>query len=139
MRYLWYVIISYLFLPLNSFIDLLTILLYFVVLNEDDKSALIFSAFMGLLIDLYYPLSLGLNMLIFLLLAQGLVLLRKYFVREPLTLILIFFIFYLLRVLLVYIIGGRMANWNTLILTLIFCLPIFFILQKLFYKVWIRS
>ncbi|MCX7995282.1 MAG: hypothetical protein N3A65_05890 [candidate division WOR-3 bacterium] len=139
MRYFFYFILSYLFLPFNYIIDLLAILVYFVILNEDDKFALIFSAFIGLILDLYYPVSLGVNMFVLLILAQSLVLIKKYFVREPLTMVFIFFIFYLLRILMAYIIQGRVPAWNTFILTIIFCLPIIFVLQKIFYKVWIRS
>ncbi len=139
MRYLFYFIITYLLLPLNTSIDFISILLYFIVLNEDEKFALIFSCIIGLLLDLYHPVSLGSNMLAFVVLAQGIIFIKKYFLREPVSLIIVFFVFYLFRMLIVYIIPGRMIMWNTFILTLIFCLPILFLLQKIFFKVWIRS
>ncbi len=139
MRILFYFILTYLFLPVNSAIDLLTILVYFVLLNEDEKFSIVFAFFVGLLTDLYYPVSLGVNMLVFLVLAQGLVFIKKYFVREPLTLFIVFVIFYFIKILFAHIIPGRLAMWNTIVFTIIFALPVVFILQKICFKVWIRS
>mgnify|MGYP000294833363 CR=1 FL=1 len=139
MRILFYFILTYLFLPINSAADLLTILVYFVVLNEDEKFSIMFAFFVGLMIDLYYPLSLGVNMLIFLVLSQGLVFIKKYFVHEPLTLFIVFVIFYFIKFLFANIIPGRIVMWNTIFFTLIFALPVLFILHKICFKVWIRT
>jgi len=139
MRILFYFILTYLFLPVNSAIDLLTILVYFVVLSEDEKFSIVFAFFVGLLIDLYYPVSLGVNMLVFLVLAQGLVFIKKYFVREPLTLFMVFVIFYFIKFLFAHIIPGRLVVWNTIVCTIIFALPVVFILQKICFRVWIKT
>jgi|UniRef100_A0A7C6AGV5 rod shape-determining protein MreD len=139
MRILFYFLLTYLFLPINSAVDLLTILVYFVVLNEDEKFSILFAFFVGLMIDLYYPVSLGVNMLIFLVLSQGLVFIKKYFVREPLTLFIVFVIFYFIKFLFANIIPGRIVMWNTIFFTLIFALPALFILHKICFRVWIRT
>ncbi len=139
MRILFYFILTYFFLPLNYTVDFLTILVYFVVLNEDEKFSILFAFLVGLLMDLYYPVSLGINMLIFLILAQGLAFIKKYFVCEPLTLFIVFVIFYLLRIFIAYLIPYRPLMWNTILFTIIFALPVIFILQKFCFNVWIRS
>ncbi len=139
MRFLLYFILVYFFIPINSAVDLLTILVYFVALNEDNRFSILFAFFVGLLMDLYYPVSIGVNMLIFLILTQGLVFIKKYLVREPLTLIIVFTIFYSVRVLTAYVIPGRIIMWNNAFLTIIFALPVIFILQKICFNVWIRN
>lgn len=139
MRFLLYFILVYFFIPINSAVDLLTILVYFVALNEDNRFSILFAFFVGLLMDLYYPVSIGVNMLIFLILTQGLVFIKKYLVREPLTLIIVFTIFYSVRVLTAYVFPGRIVMWNTAFLTIIFALPVIFILQKICFNVWIRN
>ncbi len=139
MRFLLYFILVYFFIPINSAVDLLTILVYFVALNEDNIFSILFAFFVGLLMDLYYPVSIGVNMLIFLILTQGLVFIKKYLVREPLTLIIVFTIFYSVRVLTAYVIPGRIIMWNNAFLTIIFALPVIFILQKICFNVWIRN
>jgi len=139
MRFFLYFILSYFCLPFNSTIDFISILVYFIILNEDERFSIIFAFFAGLLLDLYYPVSFGLNMLIFLILGQILIFLKKYFVREPLTLIFIFTTFYLLRIFLVYVINGVAFNITTLISTIIFSLPIVYILNKICFSVWMRN
>ncbi len=139
MRFLAYFVLAYLFLPINSSIDFITILVYFIILNEDEKFSILFAFFVGLLIDLYYPAVLGLNMMIFLILSQALIFLKKYFVREPFTLILVFSVFYLLRVFLVFAVNGLAFYITTIILTIILSLPLIYLLNKICFRVWIKS
>jgi rod shape-determining protein MreD len=119
-------------------IDLLSILLFFVILNEDDKFSITFSFFIGLLLDLYYPVTMGLNIFILLVLSQALVFIRKYFVHEPLTIIIVFVLFYSLRILLLYIFSGKFIGLAPMFFTIIACLPVTFLLQRLCFKVWMR-
>lgn len=139
MRFLAYFILAYLFLPINRTIDFITILVYFIVLNEDEKFAILFAFFAGLLIDLYYPTLLGLNMMTFLILSQVLIFLKKYFVRDPLTLTFVFCLFYLLRVLVVYAINGLPFHFTTIILTIVLNLPLVCLLNKICFRVWMKS
>ncbi len=138
MRFVLYFILSYIFLPLNATVDLISILVYFIILNEDERFSILFAFFAGLLLDLYCPISLGLNMLIFVILGQALIFLKKYFVREPLTLIFIFTIFYLIHLLIGYLINGIPLNITTLLLTIVLSLPVYFILSKICFKIWMK-
>lgn len=139
MRFLAYFVLAYLFLPINSSIDFITILVYFIILNEDEKFSILFAFFVGLLIDLYYPAVLGLNMMIFLILSEALIFLKKYFVREPFTLIFVFSVFYLLRVFLVFAVNGLTFYITTIILTIILSLPLIYLLNKICFRVWMKS
>lgn len=139
MRFLAYFVLVYFFLPINSSIDFITILVYFIILNEDEKFSILFAFFAGLLIDLYYPALLGLNMMIFLILSEVLIFLKKYFVREPFTLIFVFTVFYLLRVLLVFALSGLTFYITTIILTIIISLPLICLLNKICFRVWMKS
>lgn len=139
MRFLAYFVLAYLFLPINSSIDFITILVYFIILNEDEKFSIFYAFFVGLLIDLYYPALLGLNMMIFLILSEALIFLKKYFVREPFTLIFVFSVFYLLRVFLVFTAKGLFFYITTIILTIILSLPLIYLLNKICFRVWMKS
>lgn len=139
MRFLLYFVLVYLFLPLNRTIDLITILVYFIILNEDEKFSIAFAFFAGLLIDLYYPIFLGLNMMIFLILCQTLIFFKKYFVREPFTLIFVFSIFYLLRILINFLVNGIISNFTSIIFTIIFSLPVIYLLNRISFRVWMKS
>lgn len=139
MRFLAYFVLAYLFLPINRSIDFITILVYFIILNEDEKFSILFAFFVGLLIDLYYPAVLGLNIIIFLILSEALIFLKKYFVREPFTLIFVFSVFYLLRVFLVFAVNGLTFYITTIILTIILSLPLIYLLNKICFRVWMKS
>ncbi|MGB9720888.1 MAG: hypothetical protein ACPL28_05345 [bacterium] len=139
MRYALYFILCYIFLPVNSTIDFISIILFFIILNDDEKFSIAFTFFVGLLIDLYYPVSLGLNTLIFLILGQVLIFFKKYFVREPVTLIFVFLAFYLIRILLLYVMNGITFNVTTILFTIVLCVPIYYFFSKLFFRVWMRT
>lgn len=139
MRFLLYFFLAYLFLPLNRTIDLITILVYFIILNEDERFSIAFAFFAGLLIDLYYPVSLGLNIMIFLILCQALIFFKKYFMRQPFTLIFVFSIFYLLRILINFVANGMISHFTSMIFTIIFSLPVICLLNRICFKVWMKS
>ncbi|MGQ9664434.1 MAG: rod shape-determining protein MreD [bacterium] len=139
MRFLLYFVLAYLFLPLNKTIDFITILVYFIILNEDERFSIAFAFFAGLLIDLYYPVSLGLNIMIFLILCQALIFLKKYFLREPFTLTFVFSIFYLLRILINFVVNGKTFHFASMIFTIIFSLPVIYLLNKICFRVWMKN
>ncbi|MGQ9464776.1 MAG: rod shape-determining protein MreD [bacterium] len=139
MRFLLYFVLAYLFLPLNKTIDFITILVYFIILNEDERFSIAFAFFAGLLIDLYYPVSLGLNIMIFLILCQALIFLKKYFLREPFTLTFVFSIFYLLRILINFVVNGMTFHFASMIFTIIFSLPVIYLLNKICFRVWMKN
>ncbi len=78
MRYLVYIILLYIFVPFNLYIDLIAILIFFIVFKEHEAAVLVLSFFAGLLIDLYYPVMFGLNTLVYVLIVQGLLYVKKY-------------------------------------------------------------
>lgn len=139
MRFLLYFILTYIFLPFNSTINLITILLYYVILNDDERFSIIFAFFAGLLLDLYYPVALGFNMLVFLLLTEVLIYIKKYFVHDPFTLIIVFVLFYLPHILITYFVFGKFVSISTILLTILLSLPLIFALKKLCFKVWMKS
>ncbi len=139
MRFLLYFVLIYVFIPVNSTIDLISILTFFVVLNENEKFAIMFAFFFCLVLDLYYPISLGLNILAFLILSEVLIYLKRYFVREPLTLLFIFTVFHLLRVLVIYLANGTGINHINMLLTITISLPVLHILNRICFKVWMKA
>ncbi len=139
MRFVLYFVLIYIFIPLNSTVDLISMLVFFVVLNEDPKFSIIFAFFSGLVFDLYYPISLGLNILIFLGLSEVLLYLRKYFIKEPLTLLFIFTVYYIFRLLLVYVLSGAGINVTSMFITIMLSLPVFYMLNRICFRVWMKT
>lgn len=138
MKYLLYIILLYLFLPFNNWIDLLSILIFFVSYKEDERFALIFAFYTGLIIDLYYPVTLGLNTLLYLILVQALLYVKKYTARNNVVAIGLFTIFYLIKVCISYIIISFSINIMLIISTLLISIPFFLFLNKLIYKKWMK-
>uniref|UniRef100_A0A7C4TJI3 Rod shape-determining protein MreD n=1 Tax=candidate division WOR-3 bacterium TaxID=2052148 RepID=A0A7C4TJI3_UNCW3 len=138
-RYLGYLLLLYIFIPFNQKIDIISILIFFVILNESPVFSVVFSFFAGLLLDLYYPVALGMNAMFHTILAQGLSYVKKYLIQEPLPILIIFTIFYILKVLLTFIFVISEIHLAKILLTIFTFLPIFIILNKIFYRVWSRS
>ncbi|MEO0106173.1 MAG: hypothetical protein ABIL70_02460 [candidate division WOR-3 bacterium] len=139
MRYIGYLLLLYLFVPINHTVDLITILLFFVLLNESPFYSIVFAFFAGLVIDLYHPVALGVNSLFYLLLGEGLILLKKYLPREFITINIVFIIFYCIKILLNLVVLGYRIPFPGGLLTLFFFPISFFLLNKIFYKVWKRA
>lgn len=138
MNYILYIILLYLIIPFNLHVDAITILLFFIALNEDERFCLIFSFFAGLLIDLYYPAVLGINALIFIVLVQTLLYVKKYIARTAVVRIGLFAIFYLARVILTHATVSFPISFYNIILTIICFFPMYAILSKVISKTWTK-
>jgi rod shape-determining protein MreD len=139
MKYIIYILLLYLFLPFSYNIDLVTLLLFFIIFNEDQRFALIFSFLIGLLVDLYTPVSLGINMLVYLILTQSLLSVKKYIAQNLATVFVTFTIFYVIKVTTVHIVLTSSPAFQPIITTIIAFLPFFFILNRLVHGVWMKT
>jgi rod shape-determining protein MreD len=139
MRYLIYILLLYVFLPFGYRIDLISILLFFVVMNEDSRFSIAFAFLCGLLVDLYYPAGLGINALIFTLLSQAIIFVKKYIAKEPLTTMIVFGIFYALKTIAAAILLLPHVNIMTIGLTLVLFLPLFLLLNRVLFRVWMKA
>lgn len=138
MKYILYIVLLYVFLPFNLYIDLIAILIFFIAFQEDDRFVLLFSFFAGLLIDLYYPVVLGINMLIYIILVQTLIYIKRYIVHSPVVVFAIFMTFYLTKIVIMHLILSAPLVIQPIIITTIVFFPIFILLNRLFYKRWIK-
>ncbi|TET62862.1 MAG: hypothetical protein E3J47_02940 [Candidatus Stahlbacteria bacterium] len=138
MKYILYIVLLYVFLPFNPYIDLMAILIFFIAFQEDDRFVLLFSFFAGLLIDLYYPVVLGINMLIYIILVQTLIYIKRYIVHSPVVVFAIFMSFYLTKIVIMHLILSAPLVIQSIIITTIVFSPIFILLNRLFYKRWIK-
>jgi len=138
MKYILYIVLLYVFLPFNLYIDLIAILIFFIAFQEDDRFVLLFSFFAGLLIDLYYPVVLGINMLIYIILVQTLIYIKRYIVHSPVVVFAIFMSFYLTKIVIMHLILSAPLVIQSIIITTIVFSPIFILLNRLFYKRWIK-
>ncbi|MBA7626478.1 hypothetical protein ES703_33928 [subsurface metagenome] len=138
MKYILYIVLLYVFLPFNPYIDLIAILIFFIAFQEDDRFVLLFSFFAGLLIDLYYPVVLGINMLIYIILVQTLIYIKRYIVHSPVVVFAIFMSFYLTKIVIMHLILSAPLVIQSIIITTIVFSPIFILLNRLFYKRWIK-
>ena len=138
MKYFIYIILLYIFLPFNFSIDLITTLVFFVIFNEDERFTLVFAFLAGLLVDLYNPVKLGANVLVYLILAQALLYLKKYIAQSLLAIVATFSIFYLLKIIVIHLALSSPLKIQPTIITIITFLPIFWVLNKLLYRVWMR-
>lgn len=138
MKYILYIVLLYVFLPFNLYIDLIAILIFFIAFQEDDRFVLLFSFFAGLLIDLYYPVVLGINMLIYIILVQTLIYIKRYIIHSPVVVFAIFMSFYLTKIVIMHLILSAPLVIQPIIITTIVFSPIFILLNRLFYKRWIK-
>jgi len=139
MRYLIYFVLLYIFLPFNFSIDIPIILIFFIIFNEDERFAVIFSFLAGFLIDLYNPPMFGVNTLVYVLLAQSLLYLRKYILQSLLTTFVTFVIFYLAKIFILHLAIMSPLSTTPIALTIITFFPISWILHRLLYGVWTRT
>lgn len=138
-RYFIYILLLYILLPVNAAIDLIAILAFFVALNEDETIALLFAFLAGLLIDLYYPILFGINMLVYTVLVQAVLYVKKYFAQGPLILMVVFAAFYIAKHLVMYIFVAPVWHIQLLILTVALFLPVFLILNRTLYGIWMKT
>ena len=139
MKYALYVALLYIFLPFNLHIDLIAVLLFFIVFKEDERFVLLFSFFAGLLVDLYDPVVIGINLLIYLSLVQILLYIKKYIAQSNLVTFSVFATFYLTKIVIIHVALSISPKIQPAIITLLFFFPIFLLLNKLVYKVWMKT
>ncbi len=139
MKYLWYFALLYILLPFNLYIDMISILIFYLVFNEDERFTLAFSFFAGLLTDLFYPVVLGVNILIYVLLAQTMIYVKKYINQKMLVNWTVFAIYYLIKIIITHIAISTPVNIKPIILTIFCFLPIILLFNKIKYKVWMRT
>jgi cell shape-determining protein MreD len=138
MLYPVYVLILYILLPLNSLADLITVLVFFIAFNEDERFSVLFAFFSGLLIDLYNPIKLGLNALVLTVLSQSLIYLKKYVAKGLSPVFVTYLAFFLLRVFIVTLAApGTFRLFNVLI-TIAAFLPLSYALNRMFRRSWMR-
>ena len=138
-RYLLYILALYLSLPFNSTIEISTIIVFFVIIREDARFALVFAFFTGLLVDLYYPIRLGVNTLVYLSLTEILIYLKKYLVLNPLTTIATFTVLYLVKTATLNIFVSAHIDPARMILTLLMFLPLLYLLNRIGFGIWIKK
>jgi len=139
MRYLLYAILLYIILPFNIYVDLLAILVFYIVFNEDEKFVLLFSFYAGLLIDLYYPVVIGINTLIYIVLVQALLHIKKYIIQSPIVTVAVFIAFYLTKIGIIHLAFSTPPKMQPIIITIAFFFPVFMIFQKLIHNIWMKT
>jgi cell shape-determining protein MreD len=139
MIYPLYFLILYLALPLNSLVDLITILIFFVAFNEHDKFSIIFAFFCGLLVDLYNPLKFGLNTIVLTVLSQILIYVRKYVAKGLSPVFFTFLIFYLLRVFIITLAAPGAFRIVNVLITIVLFLPLSALMNKFLRRSWMKT
>jgi hypothetical protein len=139
MIYPLYFLILYLLLPFNSLIDLITILIFFIAFNENEKFSIIFAFFCGLLIDLYNPVKFGLNTIVLTVLSQILVYVKKYVAKGLIPIFFTFLIFYLLRIFIVTLAAPGVFHLISILVTVILFLPLSALLNRMFRRSWMKT
>jgi len=137
-RYLIYFIVLYLTLPSNAMLDISLITVFFVIMEEDDRFALIFAFIAGLLIDLYQPIRIGINTLILITLTQLLLYLKRFLVLNPLTTMATFVVFYLIKIAITNIVVSAPIDPLHVVYTIVAFFPVIIILSKINFGTWMR-
>ena len=136
MKFAIYLILFYLFIPFNRYVDMIAIIIFFIFWHESDWIGLAYALFVGLLIDLYYPSMLGLNMLILLVFGQIIILIRDFIVQNLPTTIAVFSAFFLSKTIIISLIAVSDFQIWSKIATFLAFVPVYFILHKIVYQKW---
>jgi len=136
MKYLLYIILLYLFLPFNHYLDFIAVLTFFIAFKEDERFALIFAFAAGILIDLYYPVALGLNGLLYVILIQAVLYIKKFIAQNNVVVVTLFTAFYLIKITMTYLAVSFPVSTKQIIITLLFCVPLFLLLNRIIYRTW---
>lgn len=139
MKYLLYFLLLYVLLPLNTVADFIAIILFYIAVMENGYFAVICAFVTGLLVDLYYPSLLGLNMLLFLVLVQSLLVIKTYLAQTPITISGVFAIFFLTKITILHIVIAFDISIPYIILTFLFFFPAYWILNRLVYRTWMKT
>jgi len=139
MLYPLYILILYLLLPLNSLVDLITILVFFIAFNEDERFSIIFAFFSGLLLDLHNPVKFGLNTIVFTALSQVLIYVKKYVAKGLVPIFFTFLIFFILRIFIITLAAPGAFRIINILATIVLFLPLSAILNKVFRRSWTKT
>ncbi len=139
MKYALYLILLYVFLLINSYVDLITVLIFFIAFNEEERFALIFSFFAGLLIDLYNPFYLGLNALVFTILVQLLIMVKRYIAQIIGIILTTFIVFFVAKLLILHAALGSATQLRSSILTIVVFVPAFLMLNRIINHAWMKT
>ncbi len=138
-RYLLYIAVLYLSLPLNGTVEIAAIIVFFVITKEDARFALAFAFVTGLLIDLYYPVRLGYNTIVYISLTQALLYLKKFLVLNPLTTIATFTVLYLVKTAALNVLVSAPIDSVQIVLTVLIFFPIMFLLNRISFGTWMKK
>jgi len=139
MKYILYFVLLYLLLPLNTIADFIVILLFSVAINEHAEFTILYAFVAGLLVDLYYPSMLGLNMLLFLIIAQVLMVVKTYVTKTPIMLFAMFTVFFLVKVIVHHFVISFPTSILFLLISLCCFFPVFGLLHKILYRTWMKT
>lgn len=138
MRYLLYFFLLYVFLPLNAFVDLIAITVFFIIFHEPEQYALIFAFFAGLLLDLFQPVKLGLHTMLFTTLGQSLIFLRKFVAKGLIPITATFFIFFIVRTAALAFAVYRNFSFPVFLTTMTGFLPLYLLYHRLMLGSWTK-
>lgn len=138
-RYLLYFLTLYLSLPFNNTVEVALMILFFVIIKEDPRFALIFAFTVGLLTDLYYPIRLGASTIVYITLTQLLLYLKKFLVLNPPTTIATFTVLYLVKTAVLNIFVAAHIDAMRIILTILIFPPIAFLLNRIGLGIWMKK
>ena len=133
-----YFIALYVALPFSAFVDVVAAIVFFTIIHEDERFALVFSFIAGLLFDLYHPVRLGINALIYIVLTQSLLYFRKYLVLNPLTTFATFIVFFLTKLAITNIILSSPINFVQIGYAILAFFPTILVLNKINFGIWMR-
>jgi rod shape-determining protein MreD len=139
MKYILYLILLYILLPLNNIADFIAIFLFFITITESAYFAIVCAFIGGLLIDLYYPSMLGLNVLILLVLVQALLSIKKYVAQTLITTSGLFTVFFLMRVTVQHVVIAFDLSILYVIITIAVFFPIYVIVTRTIRRLWMRA
>jgi rod shape-determining protein MreD len=121
------------------YVDLISVLVFYIVFHEDERFTLIFSFLAGLLIDLFYPIVLGVNIIIYIVLVQIMLYVKKYIVHSIWVSWVVFTAYYIIKTVITYLTLSAPLRPFPIIMTLLGFLPFVLILNKLKYRVWMKA
>ena len=139
LRYLFYIVALYLTLPFSGTIDVATIIVFFVIIEEDARFALVFAFLTGLISDLYVPVRLGINTLVYITLSQSLLLLKKYLILNPPRTIATFIVFYFIKTAVLNVVVSSPTDLAQILYTILIFFPVIFLLKKIATGVWMKK
>ncbi len=139
MRFALYILLFYIFLPFNRYIDLIAIIIFFIFWHEKHLIALLYALFIGLLIDLYYPSMLGLNILIYLVFGQIIIFFRDFIVQNLPTTVALFSAFFLSKIIAVSLLSSTDLHLRSIVFTFLAFVPVYLGLHKIIFRAWMKT